>query len=86
MWYSAPPNLNDHDRDIIRVFQKIFRRHISKTFSLFEDTATTNGKNRAAYILAMAATGGLFCTVPGSAEVAKSMYNDARRLLLASVR
>lgn len=86
MWYSAPPNINDHNKDIIRIFEKIFRRHIPKTFSLFEATNTTGCKNRPAYILAMAAVGGLFCTVPGSSEVAKSMYNDARRLLLTSVR
>lgn len=83
-WYSAPPNLNDHNQDIIRVFLNIFRRHIPNTFSLFKGP-TVSGKDRAAYILATAATGGLFCNVPGSAEVAKSMYNDARRLLLASV-
>ncbi|KAI1613367.1 hypothetical protein EDD36DRAFT_475380 [Exophiala viscosa] len=83
MWYSAPPNLDDHNRDIIRVFLKLFRRHIPETFSLFKDSAVTR-KGRAEYTLAMAAIGGLFCTVPGSAEVAKSMYNDARRLLLAS--
>ena len=84
-WYSAPPNLNDHNQDIIRVFLNIFRRHIPKTFSLFKHT-TVGAKSRAAYTLAKAAIGGLFCNVPGSAEVAKSMYNDARRLLLASVR
>ncbi|EXJ74257.1 uncharacterized protein A1O5_02553 [Cladophialophora psammophila CBS 110553] len=83
MWYSAPPNLNDHNKDIVRVFLKIFQRHIPETFSLFKNPAV-NWKGRAEYTLAMAATGGLFCTVPGSAEVAKSMYNDARRLLLAS--
>ncbi|EXJ75898.1 uncharacterized protein A1O5_00406 [Cladophialophora psammophila CBS 110553] len=32
----------------------------------------------------MAAVGGLFCAVSGSSEVSKSMYNDARRLVLAS--
>ncbi|KIW30690.1 uncharacterized protein PV07_06409 [Cladophialophora immunda] len=83
MWYSAPPNLNDHNKDIVKVFLKIFKKHIPETFSLFKDAAV-NWKGRAEYTLAMAATGGLFCTVPGSAEVAKSMYNDARRLLLAS--
>ena len=83
MWYSAPPNLDDHNKDIVRVFLNIFRRHIPETFSLFKDPAVSR-KNRAEYTLAVAATGGLFCTVPGSAEVAKSMYNDARRLLLAS--
>jgi hypothetical protein len=84
MWYSAPPNQNDHTKDVVRVFLRIFQKHIPKTFTLFKD-ATVNKKGRAAYTLAMAATGGLFCTVLGSAEVAKSMYNDARRLLLASV-
>ncbi|KAK5227824.1 hypothetical protein LTR47_008395 [Exophiala xenobiotica] len=83
MWYSAPPNLDDHNKDIVRVFLNIFRRHIPETVSLFKDPALSR-KNRAEYTLAAAATGGLFCTVPGSAEVAKSMYNDARRLLLAS--
>lgn len=85
MWYSTPPNLIDHNKDILRVFLGIFRRHIPQTFSLFKDN-TSGRQNRAAYILAMAATGGLFCTVPGSAQVAKSLYNDARRLLLAHVR
>ena len=83
-WYSAPPNLHDHNKDIVTIFLNIFRKHIPKTFSLFEET-TVSPKGRAAYTLAMAATGGLFCTVLGSATVAKSMYNDARRLLLASV-
>ncbi|KAH8799730.1 hypothetical protein F5884DRAFT_115759 [Xylogone sp. PMI_703] len=83
MWYSSPPNLYNHDKDILKVFLRIFRRHIPETFSLFKDS-TVGRKTRAEYTLAMAATGGLFCTVPGSAEVARSMYNDARRLLLAS--
>ncbi|KIV92371.1 hypothetical protein, variant 2 [Exophiala mesophila] len=82
MWYSTPPNLVDHNKDVLRVFLGIFRRHIPETFSLFKDN-TSGRQNRAAYILAMAAMGGLFCTVPGSAQVAKSLYNDARRLLLA---
>ncbi|KIW19379.1 hypothetical protein PV08_03674 [Exophiala spinifera] len=83
MWYSAPPNLDDHNRDIVRVFLQIFRRNIPQAFSLFEDCAVTR-KSKAEYTLAIAAIGGLFCNVPGSSEVAKSMYNDARRLLLAS--
>ncbi len=84
LWYSAPPNLKDHNEDVVRVFLSIFRRHIPHTFTLFEDTTVVQ-KDQAAYTLAMAATGGLFCTVSGSADVTKSMYNDARRLLLASV-
>lgn len=85
MWYSAPPDMDRYNRDIVRVFLRIFRKNIPKTFPLFENPNHSQ-QNRAAYTLAMAATGGLFCTVSGSAEVAKSMYNDARRLALASVR
>lgn len=83
-WNSSPPNLNVHDKDIMRVFLKIFRKHIPKTFSLFKNT-TPAQNGQATLTLAMAATGGLFCSVLGSAEVAKSLYRDARRLLLAQV-
>ncbi|KAJ9608016.1 hypothetical protein H2200_007004 [Cladophialophora chaetospira] len=83
-WYGATPTLNDHNEDIVRVFSRTFRKHIPQTFTLFKEP-TVSGKGRDAYTLALAAVGGLFCDVPGSSEVSKSMYNDARRLLLASV-
>lgn len=85
MWYSAQPNLQNHNREILQIFLGIFRKHIPRTFRLFQDTSQTALRNPAYYTLAMAATGGLFCSVPGSAEVAKTMFNDARRLLLAAV-
>ncbi|GAM86923.1 hypothetical protein ANO11243_049440 [Dothideomycetidae sp. 11243] len=84
MWYSAPPNLDDYDHDILHVFISLFHGHIPKTFATFRENLQ-EGKTRAEYTLAMAATGGLFCSVPGSAEVAKTMYHDSRRLLLAFV-
>lgn len=86
VWYSAAPLLENHNRDIIRVFHNVFRRHIPKTFSLFEDTAITSSKCQPAFTLALAATGGLFCGTPGSAQVAKAMYGDARRMVLSTVR
>lgn len=86
VWYSAPPRLDNHNRDIIRVFHNVFRRHVPKTFSLFEDTTAISPKNQPAFTLALAATGGLFCTTPGSAQVARSMYDDARRMVLSTVR
>jgi hypothetical protein len=85
MWYSAPPNLDDHDKDVLNVFVNLFHKHVSATFTLFKKIRATPG-TRPEFRLAMAATGGLFCVVSGSAEVAKSMFNDSRRLLLASVR
>jgi hypothetical protein len=83
MWYSAPPDLTNHNKDIVKIFLSLFRKHIPSTFPLFTDTVRSQ-KNQVAYTLAMAATGGMFCKVAGSTAVAKSMYNDARRLLLAS--
>lgn len=84
MWYSAPPILEDHDKEVVNVFLNLFHDHIPETFPLFNDS-TVNQNTRVEHCLAMAATGGLFCSVPGSFEVAKSMYNDARRLLFAYV-
>lgn len=83
-WYSLLPAHNNHSQDVVKVFLKLFRMHIPKTFSIFKDIHSDHTR-QSCYNLAMAATGGLFCAVLGSAEVAKSMYNDARRLLLASV-
>ncbi|KIW62192.1 hypothetical protein PV04_10390 [Phialophora macrospora] len=83
MWYSAPPNLDDHDKDVLNVFVNLFHKHVSETFTLFKEIDVPR-KTRPEFTLAMAATGGLFCSVAGSADVAKSMYNDSRRLLLAS--
>lgn len=86
LWYSAPPSIDRHNKDIIRVFHRVFRKHVPKTFSLFEGaTSAVNTRDQPAYVLSMAALGGVFCTTPGSAEVAKSFYNDARRMLLSSV-
>jgi hypothetical protein len=84
MWFSALPRLQDHDVDVVNIFLNLFYRHIPKTFTIFGGTKITD-RNRPDYILALAAVGGLFCSVNGSFEIAKPMYNDSRRLLLASV-
>lgn len=85
MWYSAPASLSDHDPDIINVFLNLFCRNVSKVFKLFRDVELTTSA-RPEYVLAMAAVGGLYCTTKGSFDFSKSMYNDSRRLLFASVR
>ncbi|KAK3648773.1 hypothetical protein LTR56_007213 [Elasticomyces elasticus] len=83
MWYSALPNLTNYKQEVKEVFLRLFQRHIPATFTIFE-RSNCQHKRPASYILIMAAVGGLFCSVPGSAEVARSMYNDARRLSLAT--
>lgn len=84
-WYSVPPDHHRYSDDVVRIFLNIFQRHIPNTFTIFKQTSPTLD-GQTAYTLAMAATGALFCSVLGSAEVAMSMYSDSRRLLLASVR
>ncbi|KAK5727905.1 hypothetical protein LTR17_012328 [Elasticomyces elasticus] len=83
MWYSALPNLTNYKQEVKEVFLRLFQKHIPATFTIFE-RSNCQHKRPASYILIMAAVGGLFCSVPGSAEVARSMYNDARRLSLAT--
>lgn len=82
-WYSAPPDLQRYPTDILVVFLRLFERHIPRTFTVFRYPLVTWRNHSVEYILAMAALGGLFSIVSGK-EVAKSMYNDARRLHLAA--
>ena len=84
MWYSAPACLRDHDLEIVNVFLNIFSRNMPSFFKLFRDLAITS-QTRPDFILAAAAVGGLYCQINGSFEFSKAMYNDSRRLLLASV-
>jgi hypothetical protein len=87
MWYSRPPDFDSHDKTIMAIFLGLFRRHIPPTFTLFNDNFFNemDGGTTVEYVLAMAALGGTFCSVQGSAEVSRSLYNDSRRLHLASV-
>jgi hypothetical protein len=84
MWYSAPACLLDHDLEIVNIFLNIFARNIPSYFTLFQDLSVTSD-TRPEYTLAAAAVGGLYCTIAGSFELSKSMYNDSRRLLLSLV-
>ena len=85
MWYSRPPMSTVQDTCVTNIFLHLFRRHITATFSLFRDT-DLSGQAHTPYIMAMAAVGGLFCSVAGSYNVARALYNDSRRMLLAKVR
>lgn len=84
MWYSAPACLWDHDLEILNVFLNLFARNVPRFFRLFNDLSVTS-QTRPDYVLAAAAIGGLYCTTTGSFEFSKAMYNDSRRMLLASV-
>lgn len=84
MWYSAPASLSDHDPEIVNVFLNMFSRNVPNWFKLFQDSIFTV-ETRPEFILAAAAVGGLYCSINGSFEFSKAMYNDSRRLLLASV-
>ena len=84
MWHSAPASLADHDLEIVNMFLNLFSRNVPRCFRLFQDSVFT-ADTRQEFILAAAAVGGLHCSVNGSFEFSKAMYNDSRRLLLASV-
>ena len=85
MWYSKQPRLQIYDKDIVNVFLNLGRRHLATTFAVFANFEADAGTSEE-LCLVMAAVGGLFCEVPGSTKIAKSLYNDSRRILLESVR
>lgn len=82
--YSAPANIYNHDPDIINVFLNLFNRYIPQTFPIFDGVKVTR-LTRPEYCLAVAAVGGLFCSVKGYFEITRAMYNDSRKLLLGFV-
>lgn len=79
--YSVAPNLARYDADIINVFLNLARTHLADCFPIFAafqalpDTPVE-------LLFAMAAVGALYCAVPGSMKIARSLYHDARRLHL----
>ena len=81
LWYSRPPRLQIYDEEVINVFLNLGRLHLFSTFPMFSDFEAKSG-TKEELCLAMAAVGGLFCTVKGSYKVAKTLYNDARRMHL----
>ncbi|KAK3673517.1 hypothetical protein LTR78_006751 [Recurvomyces mirabilis] len=84
MWYSGMPDPDHYKKEVKEVFLRLFMKHIPHSFPLFDRKHSSEHERPVMYVLAMAAVGGLFCSVPGSGEVARSMCNDARRLVLAA--
>lgn len=84
MWFSSQPPRTSPDEFVTNVFLNIFRRHIPPVFSLFQEM-DLSGPANSSYYMAMAAVGGLFCSTQGSYDVARSLYNDSRRILLTRV-
>ncbi|KAF2102966.1 hypothetical protein NA57DRAFT_52505 [Rhizodiscina lignyota] len=84
LYYSDPPNLAIYDAQVLKIFLNLFWRHIPPSFPIFEDLCLGRHPD-AHYVLALAAVGGLFCSVEGSLKMAMAMYNDSRRLVLRKV-
>ena len=78
-WYSAPPQLHIYDSEVINILLNVARRHLSATFGIYADFVAGETTPHE-LCLAMAALGGLFCSIEGSVTIAKSLYNDARRI------
>ena len=72
------------DRLILDVFIGLFQRHVAPTFPHFKDFRVDNSTPEETY-LAMAATGGLYCSLPRADVVAKWLLHKARRKLLTMV-
>lgn len=79
--YSVAPNLARYDAQIINVFLNLGRNHLADSFPVYASFQAVF-ITKVELCLAMAAVGALYCTVPGSMKIARSLYHDARRLLL----
>ena len=83
-WFSEAPNLERYDASIVNVFLNLAVKNLGSTFKCLEDFAVI-ADTRCELYMAVAATGGLFCQMPGSYAVAEAMYHDSRRILLSAV-
>lgn len=73
-----------YDEEVINILLNIGRVNLSPIFPIFSTFEATSAVSP--YLcLAMAAYGALFSTAEGSYAVAKSLYNDARRLHLETI-
>lgn len=79
--YSIAPNLARYDPDIINVFLNLARTHLRDSFPIFA-SYEAGPESRVELCLAMSAIGALYCSIPGSMKIARSLYHDSRRLLL----
>jgi len=85
MWYSRMPDHTHYKKEVMEVFLRLSTKHIPYSLHPFYRRHSSEHKRPAMYVLAVAAVGGLFCSVSGTSTVARSMCNDARRLVLAAV-
>ncbi|KEF60626.1 uncharacterized protein A1O9_02187 [Exophiala aquamarina CBS 119918] len=72
------------DRAIINVFLGLFQSRLSETFQHFRGFYIRKDTPTELY-LAMAAVGGLYCSIAGSADVARWLYYSAQHKLLTKV-
>ena len=84
MWYSSPPRLQIYSKDMINILLNLAKKRLDVTFARLipSDACSEVAED---LIMATAAVGALYCDVKGSHKVAKSCYNDARRIALAKV-
>lgn len=68
-----------YDNQVLNVLLNLARNHLAKTFKLFVNYEATSDSSHA-LCLAMAAIGALYLGVDCGDIVAKTLYNDARRL------
>lgn len=85
-WLLDLPSTQRHfDSDIVNYFINGFMTNNAVAFQTFE-ALKIDDQTLPDVVLAMAAVGGLFSTLPGSFDISVALYNDARRLALGRVR
>ncbi|KAK3114901.1 hypothetical protein LTR53_006322, partial [Teratosphaeriaceae sp. CCFEE 6253] len=82
-WYSAGPDSRMYDLDVLDIWIECAIACIGQSFPLFQ-TFNVDESTKDELYIAMAAVGGVFCGAEGSFNLARVMYNDARRLALAA--
>ncbi|PNY25650.1 Uncharacterized protein TCAP_04415 [Tolypocladium capitatum] len=83
-WLQMPFVPRKYDLDMLNALLKVFARHVSGTFSSFQDFEIT-AHTLPEQILSMAAVGSLFVNLKGGSRISRMLFTDCNRMLNNSV-
>jgi hypothetical protein len=82
-WLTQPLIPRTYDLELLNLFLNLFMEYVPSTFKSFNDFAVIE-TTPPEQVLAMSAVGALFSTIESSWKIARTLYGDASRMLVAN--
>ena len=82
-WLTQPLIPRTYDLDLLNLLLNLFMEYVPATFKSFANFVVVE-TTRPEQLLAMSAVGALFSTIESSWKIARTLYGDASRMLVAN--